>query len=85
MEKKLNKLFSKHLIYIIQEYSREEYTFLKELKNSTQWLKIECDRYYFYDNMTRNLLYNNRILKYKSQIYYSVHTRWDVKFIYRHE
>jgi hypothetical protein len=53
MDRILNKVISnKHLIYIIQEYSRKEYTFLKELIEKTRILSsgvemfTECPEIY---------------------------------------
>jgi hypothetical protein len=44
MEKILNKLeLNKHLVYIIQEYSRNEYAFLNELNEKTKQIKLSIN------------------------------------------
>lgn len=40
---------NKHIIYIIQEYLREEYTFLSELSHTTELLKRDADHWHTYD------------------------------------
>lgn len=51
MEKILNKLISnKHLIYIIQEYSRDHYTFLEDLETETNILYYQLESHIYYEN-----------------------------------
>jgi hypothetical protein len=60
MEKYLNKFIPiKHLIYIVQEYSRETYTFLSELIHTTTGL---------YHNFNSILYYENYVISYRKFI-----------------
>lgn len=55
MEKYLDKfILVKHLIYIIQEYCREKYSFLHELKNNTYTLYYDFNTILYYEHYTIN-------------------------------
>jgi hypothetical protein len=41
---------NKHLIFIIQEYVKKEYSFLNELQKETELLKRDSDCFYTYEN-----------------------------------
>jgi hypothetical protein len=82
MEKSLLKLTNnKHLVYLIQEYTRKEYKFLKELENNTLWLLSECDKCYFYTNYIKGITFNWYERSFTAKIYYDVGIKWDIKYI----
>lgn len=79
MERSLSILINnKNLLYIIQEYSRKEYLFLKELKTNIMWLCNECDKYWFYDKY----FLDTRLLKHSfvSKICYHKYSKWDINY-----
>jgi hypothetical protein len=67
MEKYLNLIFNKHLLYIIQEYCKEKYTFLDELKENT---KPVYDKIQDYGNS--HIIYH-KINRYESWWYLSLY------------
>lgn len=71
MEKYLNKLISnRHLIYIIQEYSREKCLDIAEITCVTAFIKQPVDDYIFYNEfiICRN---GDSVIKNKSKINHS--------------
>jgi hypothetical protein len=87
METYLNKVISsKHLLYIIQEYLREKYTFHNELLEKTKHLLLCSGSNYFYDKYSVSFIFDINLgqtnpckIKHAPNIFEMV-SEWAIKY-----
>jgi hypothetical protein len=74
----LNSIKNKHLIYIIQEYMREEYSFLDQLSISTGLVRHDVNVWIYYNNYCHYIYSKRDILNGPFQYYNDKNDRWSI-------